>query len=199
MAKKADGSTALAAVAGFLVYYGVLRQFPETCPAGAKVVATGCQASNGTVSAYTYQNPGVFGGIVMGLLAAFFWARYHRTKLVDWLGFFNGRRLVPIITAFVAILFAGSASLVWPPVGDALAHFGEWLPDAGSWRRGPLRRREPRALPVGLHQFLNTVPSGSSSATTPTPDGDRRARRHQPVPPRRPRPPVTSSPASSRS
>ncbi len=34
MAKKADGSTALAAVAGFLVYYNVLRQFPEDC-AGA--------------------------------------------------------------------------------------------------------------------------------------------------------------------
>ena len=33
MAKKADGSTALAAVVGFLVYYNVLRQFPEGCPA----------------------------------------------------------------------------------------------------------------------------------------------------------------------
>lgn len=45
------------------------------------------------MTAAEYQNPGVFGGIVMGLLSAWFWQRYHRVKLVDWLGFFNGRRL----------------------------------------------------------------------------------------------------------
>ncbi len=66
---------------------------------------------------FTYQNPGVFGGIVMGLMAAYFWQRYHRTKLVDWLGFFNGRRLVPIIMAFVAIAFAALCLWVWPPIG----------------------------------------------------------------------------------
>ncbi|WP_229900002.1 PTS transporter subunit EIIC, partial [Streptomyces capoamus] len=115
MAKKSDGSTALAALAGFLVYYGVLRQFPQTCPAGTRIAVTGCQAADGTVSAFTYQNPGVFGGIVMGLLTAFFWARYHRTRLVDWLGFFNGRRLVPIVMAFVAIAFAVVCLFVWPP------------------------------------------------------------------------------------
>ncbi|MFF8903407.1 PTS transporter subunit EIIC [Streptomyces olivaceoviridis] len=170
MAKKADGSTALAAVAGFLVYYGVLRQFPETCPAGAKVVATGCQAANGTVSAYTYQNPGVFGGIVMGLLAAFFWARYHRTKLVDWLGFFNGRRLVPIIMAFVAILFAVVCLFVWPPVGGALESFSEWLRDAGSWGAGVFGVANRALLVVGLHQFLN-VPVWFQFGSYTKPDG----------------------------
>lgn len=35
MARKSDGSTALAAVAGFLVYYGVLHQFPSDCPPGS--------------------------------------------------------------------------------------------------------------------------------------------------------------------
>lgn len=40
MAKKSDGSTALAAVAGFLVYYGVLHQFPQDCPPGTEFLAT---------------------------------------------------------------------------------------------------------------------------------------------------------------
>ncbi len=147
MAKKADGSTALAAVAGFLVYYNVLRQFPIACPAGgARTIATGCQAANGTVTAFTYQNPGgIFGGIVMGgLLSAFFWQRLHRTRLVDWLGFFNGRRLVPIVMAFVAILFAALCLWVWPPVGRGLESFSTWLNAAGGvgvpvcsgWRTG---------------------------------------------------------------
>lgn len=92
MAKKADGSTALAAVAGFLVYRGVLHAFQKPCPAGTKDIGGGCLGPNDTFVSYTYQNPGVFGGIIMGLLAAWFWQRYHRVKLVDWLGFFNGRR-----------------------------------------------------------------------------------------------------------
>ncbi|MEV4338442.1 PTS transporter subunit EIIC [Streptomyces sp. NPDC049590] len=170
MAKKADGSTALAAVAGFLVYYGVLRQFPETCPAGARVVTTGCQAASGTVSAFTYQNPGVFGGIVMGLLAAFFWARYHRTRLVDWLGFFNGRRLVPIIMAFAAIAFAVVCLLVWPAVGGALEGFSGWLRDAGAWGTGVYGVANRALLVVGLHQFLN-VPIWFQFGSYTKPDG----------------------------
>lgn len=145
MAKKADGSTALAAVAGFLVYYTVLRQFPEDCPSGSEAIPNiGCMATvDQTVVAFTYQNPGVFGGIVMGLLSAFFWQRYHRTKLVDWLGFFNGRRLVPIIMSFVAIGFAALCLWVWPPIGDGLESFSDWLSDLGAgvrassvWRTG---------------------------------------------------------------
>lgn len=170
MAKKADGSTALAAVTGFLVYYGVLRQFPEACPAGAKVVTTGCQAADGTVTAFTYQNPGVFGGIVMGLLAAFFWARYHRTRLVDWLGFFNGRRLVPIIMAFAAIVFAVVCLLVWPAVGGALENFSGWLRDAGAWGSGVFGVANRALLVVGLHQFLN-VPIWFQFGSYTKPDG----------------------------
>ncbi|MFF9023056.1 PTS transporter subunit EIIC [Streptomyces eurythermus] len=170
MAKKADGSTALAAVTGFLVYYGVLRQFPEACPAGAKVVTTGCQAANGTVTAFTYQNPGVFGGIVMGLLAAFFWARYHRTRLVDWLGFFNGRRLVPIIMAFTAIVVAVVCLLVWPAVGGALEGFSGWLRDAGAWGAGVFGVANRALLVVGLHQFLN-VPIWFQFGSYTKPDG----------------------------
>ncbi|MFF9211124.1 MULTISPECIES: PTS transporter subunit EIIC [unclassified Streptomyces] len=175
MARKADGSTALAAVAAFLVYYGVLHQFPEGCPGGSKAIADiGCQVTVGTdtgsVTAFTFQNPGVFGGIVLGLLTAFFWARFHRTKLVDWLGFFNGRRLVPIIMAFVAIAFAALCLWVWPPVGDALESFSKWLRDAGSWGAGVFGVANRALLVIGLHQFLN-VPIWFQFGTYTPPGG----------------------------
>ena len=171
MAKKSDGSTALAAVAGFLVYYGVLRQFPEDCPSGTKLLAgVGCQATDETVSTLTYQNPGVFGGILMGLLAAYFWARFHRTKLVDWLGFFNGRRLVPIIMAFVAIAVASLSLWVWPPVGDALESFSNWMSDLGAWGAGVFGVANRALLVVGLHQFLN-VPIWFQFGSFTKPDG----------------------------
>ncbi|MFD7434153.1 PTS transporter subunit EIIC [Streptomyces sp. NPDC059861] len=170
MAKKSDGSTALAAVAGFLVYFSVLRQFPQECPAGARVIVAGCQADDGTVSVFTYQNPGVFGGIVMGLLSAFFWQRYHRTKLVDWLGFFNGRRLVPIIMAFVAIAFAALCLWVWPPIGAGLESFSDWMSDLGAWGAGVFGIANRALLVVGLHQFLN-VPILFQLGTYVEPDG----------------------------
>ncbi|MEU1052289.1 PTS transporter subunit EIIC [Streptomyces sp. NPDC005876] len=171
MAKKADGSTALAAVAGFLVYFNVLRQFPEDCPSGSKAVPQiGCRLTDGTVTAFTYQNPGVFGGIVMGLMAAYFWRRFHRTKLVDWLGFFNGRRLVPIIMAFVAIAFAALCLWVWPPIGDALESFSDWLTDIGAWGAGVFGLANRALLVIGLHQFLN-VPMWFQFGSFTKPDG----------------------------
>ncbi|MEU4996685.1 PTS transporter subunit EIIC [Streptomyces sp. NPDC021622] len=170
MAKKADGSTALAAVAGFLVYRGVLRQFPVDCPGGSKAVATGCQVTDGTVTAFTYQNPGVFGGIIMGLLAAFFWVRFHRTRLVSWLGFFNGRRLVPIIMAFIGIVFAVLCLWVWPPVGDALESFSDWLEGLGAWGSGIFGVANRALLVIGLHQFLN-VPLWFQFGSYTKPDG----------------------------
>ncbi|MFC8170397.1 PTS transporter subunit EIIC [Streptomyces sp. NPDC057242] len=170
MAKKADGSTALAAVVGFLVYYTVLRQFPKDCPGGTRDIVGGCLGADDSFAGYTYQNPGVFGGIVMGLLTAYLWQRYHRTKLVDWLGFFNGRRLVPIIMTFVGIVFAALCLWVWPPIGDALESFSDWLVGLGAWGSGIFGVANRALLVIGLHQFLN-VPIWFQFGTYTKPDG----------------------------
>ncbi|MCC3767234.1 PTS transporter subunit EIIC [Streptomyces sp. UNOC14_S4] len=161
MAKKADGSTALAAVVAFLVYFSVLHQFPEDCPHETKFGGAGlwsgvCVTGTGAASPATFQNPGVFGGIVIGLLSAWFWVRFHRVRLVDWLGFFNGRRLVPILMSFVALAFAVVCLWVWPPVGHALTSFSKWLSDLGSAGAGVFGVANRALLVVGLHQFLNT-------------------------------------------
>ncbi|MCB5911857.1 PTS transporter subunit EIIC [Streptomyces pinistramenti] len=161
MAKKADGSTALAAVAGFLVYYSVLHQFPAGCPAGQAYTQAGlwsgvCVGGKGAVAQATFQNPGVFGGILMGFAAAWFWQRLHRVKLVDWLGFFNGRRLVPIVMAFVGLAFAVVCLFVWPPIGEALTAFSKWLTDLDWVGSGIFGVANRALLVVGLHQFLNT-------------------------------------------
>ncbi|MFE7748102.1 PTS transporter subunit EIIC [Streptomyces sp. NPDC057428] len=143
-AKKADGSTALAAVVGFLVYRGVLTAFPV----------------DGTVTkalpAGTPQNPGVLGGIIIGLLTAVVWQRYHRTKLVDWLGFFNGRRLVPILMAFLCVILGTLFGLLWQPVGDALTWFAKQLIDLGAWGAAIFGFANRLLIPIGMHQFLNT-------------------------------------------
>ncbi|MFI9046721.1 PTS transporter subunit EIIC [Streptomyces sp. NPDC053427] len=161
MAKKADGSTALAAVAGFLVYFAVLHQFPVICGAGQTFTQAGpwggvCVDKGGNATQATFQNPGVFGGIVMGFLAAWFWQRLHRVKLVDWLGFFNGRRLVPIVMAFIGLAFAVVSLWIWPPIGEALTAFSKWLTDLDWLGSGLFGVANRALLVIGLHQFLNT-------------------------------------------
>ncbi|MFK0155333.1 PTS transporter subunit EIIC [Streptomyces sp. NPDC090493] len=146
-AKKADGSTALAALVGFLVYKNVLTAFPVT---DAKVQA-------GADIAATYNNPGVLGGLVMGLLSAVVWQRFHRTRLVDWLGFFNGRRLVPIIMAFVGTIMGVFFGLVWKPIGDGISDFGTWITGLGALGAGLFGLINRALIPVGMHQFVNTV------------------------------------------
>ncbi|MFC9246888.1 PTS transporter subunit EIIC [Streptomyces sp. NPDC057136] len=150
-AKKADGSTALAALVGFLVYKNVLTAFPVT---DAVVNTT---ANKGVDVAATYNNPGVLGGIIMGLLAAVLWQKFHRTRLVDWLGFFNGRRLVPIIMAFVGTLVGVIFGLVWEPIGEGISSFGEWMTGLGAGGAGLFGLINRALIPVGMHQFVNTV------------------------------------------
>ncbi|MCB5167250.1 PTS transporter subunit EIIC [Streptomyces bambusae] len=150
-AKKSDGSTALAALVGFLVYKNVLTAFPVT----EAVVNT--TANKGVDVAATYNNPGVLGGIVMGLLAAVLWQKFHRTKLVDWLGFFNGRRLVPIIMAFVGVLVGVFFGLVWEPIGEVISNFGEWMTGLGAAGAGLFGVINRGLIPIGMHQFVNTV------------------------------------------
>ncbi|WP_371497256.1 PTS transporter subunit EIIC [Kitasatospora sp. NBC_00374] len=159
MAKKADGSTALAAVAGFLVYYKVLQAFPDLSACEGVVAGTQCvDYAKRTASNVGFQNPGVLGGILMGLMSASLWVRFHRTRLVDWLGFFNGRRLVPMITSLVGLIFAALCLWVWPPVGDALESFSEWLADLGSTGSGLFGLANRALLLIGMHQLLNFFP-----------------------------------------
>ncbi|MFE2377267.1 PTS transporter subunit EIIC [Streptomyces sp. NPDC059398] len=143
-AKKADGSTALAAVVGFLVYHGVLGAYPI----GGSVTKAMPQG--------TPQNPGVLGGILIGLLTAIVWQRFHRTRLVDWLGFFNGRRLVPILMAFLGVILGVVFGLVWQPVGDALTWFSKHLIGLGAWGAAIFGVANRLLIPIGMHQFLNT-------------------------------------------
>ncbi|MGW5736143.1 MULTISPECIES: PTS transporter subunit EIIC [Streptomyces] len=161
-AKKADGSTALAAIVGFLTYYAVIHQFPvEDGMDGAKYISTGlfggAWQKGSEVTSASFQNPGVLGGIILGLLTAVLWQKFHRTKLVDWLGFFNGRRLVPIIMAFVGTALGVLVVIGWEPIGNVITNFGEWITGLGAAGSGVFGLVNRGLLPIGMHQFVNTV------------------------------------------
>ncbi|HEY8338247.1 MAG TPA: PTS transporter subunit EIIC [Egibacteraceae bacterium] len=100
---------------------------------------------------------GVLGGIIIGLLAAWLYNRYHTIRLPDYLAFFGGRRFVPIITAFAAIIVGAIAYFVWPPIGGAIESFGNWIVGAGALGAFVYGVANRALIPFGLHHILNTL------------------------------------------
>ncbi|MFP5022907.1 PTS transporter subunit EIIC [Pseudonocardia phyllosphaerae] len=146
-ARKADGSTALAALVGYLVLDGV---FAELSP----MVLPGVLDSDGEQATVDF---GVLGGIVTGLVAAILWQRFHRTTLPTFLGFFNGRRLVPILTAVVMMVIAVVMSLVYPIFNAGLSALGDAVAQNAVVGGGLFGFVNRLLLPVGLHHILNSV------------------------------------------
>ncbi|WP_366454102.1 PTS transporter subunit EIIC [uncultured Fusobacterium sp.] len=64
---------------------------------------------------------GVFGGIISGILAATMYNKFYQIKLPDFLGFFSGKRFVPIITALFAFLIGLVFPMVWEPIQNGIA------------------------------------------------------------------------------
>ena len=69
---------------------------------------------------------GVFGGILIGAIAGWLFNRYFRLQLPPYLGFFSGKRSVPILTALAAVAAGVVLSLVWPPIGRGIDSFSHW-------------------------------------------------------------------------
>ncbi|WP_405677940.1 PTS transporter subunit EIIC [Streptomyces sp. NBC_01511] len=152
-AKKSDGSTALAAVTGYLVFQKVLATFTDgNLPQVASVVDGKIVMSDAPV------NAGVLGGVVMGVVVALLYQKFYRTKLPDWAGFFGGRRLVPILSAFAGLLMGIVFGLIWPVLGAGLHNFGEWLVGSGAVGAGIFGVANRALIPVGMHHLLNSFP-----------------------------------------
>ncbi|MEV0382222.1 PTS transporter subunit EIIC [Nonomuraea sp. NPDC050643] len=158
-ARKSDGSTALAALVGYLVFDLVTKTLFFAAGEGAVYAKVALTLENGTPALNTgAQNPtGVLGGILVGITAALLWQRFHRLKPPAWLAFFGGRRSVPILTAVAALALGVVFGLVWHPIADWLVEVGDWLSAHGTLGTGIYGVANRLLIPVGLHHFLNTI------------------------------------------
>ncbi|MEY8304165.1 N-acetylglucosamine-specific PTS transporter subunit IIBC [Anaerosalibacter bizertensis] len=118
---------------------------------GYFVITKGAEAINDTI------NMGVLSGILAGVVAGNLYNKYHDIKLPDWLGFFGGRRFVPIVTSFICIILALIFGYIWPPIQQGIDAVGGWLIGAGAagvFVFGFLNRL---LIPLGLHHVLNNI------------------------------------------
>ncbi|MFB7800382.1 PTS transporter subunit EIIC [Isoptericola sp. NPDC056134] len=147
-ARKADGSTGLAALIGYLVFKGVTDALSPT--------VLGLPAEGEEQELINY---GVLGGIVIGLTAALLYQKYYRIKLPAYLAFFGGRRFVPIVTAGAAVIIGVVFSLIYPAFdwlfNDQIGGFVTGSTVIGAFVYGTLNRL---LVPIGLHHLLNSLP-----------------------------------------
>jgi PTS system glucose-specific IIC component len=140
-----DGVAAIAATIGFLVM---------TVTLGVMAGLMGIKPD--TILGMPSIQTGVFGGILAGGLAAYMFNRFFRIALPTYLGFFGGKRFVPIVTAVGAIVLGALLSLVWPPIGGAIKAFSHWAavsdPRTAATVYGFVERL---LIPFGLHHIWN--------------------------------------------
>ena len=102
-------------------------------------------------------NMGVFVGIIIGVIAGTLYNRYHTIKVPEFLGFFGGKRFVPIITALAAIVVGVLAGYFWHYAQNGIDSFSNaiiGLGETGTFIYGTLNRL---LIPLGLHHILNSL------------------------------------------
>jgi PTS system glucose-specific IIC component len=140
-----DGVAALAGTVGYVVFLAALG-------IAAKLRGIETKPIMGIPSIET----GVFGGIIVGLIAAATFNRFYKIQLPSYLGFFAGKRAVPIITAFAVIVVGVALSFVWPPIGGAIDEFSHWAAHGSPALAFSIYGVVERALiPFGLHHVWN--------------------------------------------
>lgn len=148
MAKKSDGTSALAGLVAWLVVTTLLDPAKVAALQGVEVAEVD--------PAFSFIK-NVFVGILCGLIGAFCYDRFKDTKLPDALSFFSGKRSVAIVTAGVSLVLALVLYVVWPIVFGGLVGFGEWIVTLGPLGAGIYGFMNRLLIPLGLHHALNSV------------------------------------------
>lgn len=165
-----DGVAALAAVVGFLVLQATMGVMADVLwyhvSAEQETLGVLAQALDydvafvrkvvSTNAGIKTIQTGVFGGMFVGIVAAYIYKRFYKIQLPPYLGFFAGKRSVPIITALAAIVLGILLSFVWPPIQEKINAFSMWAAYSSPVVAGTTYGFVERLLlPFGLHHIWN--------------------------------------------
>ncbi|XRX42801.1 MAG: PTS glucose transporter subunit IIBC [Buchnera aphidicola (Eriosoma harunire)] len=144
---KNDGVSALAAV----VSYGIMiNTLLIVYPMILNINSTNIESKN------LLCDTGIVGGIIVGIVSSYLFNICQHIQLPEYLGFFSGKRFVPIVSGLTAILLGIILAFIWPPIGIVIKKFSEW-----SAYQNPLLAFgiygfiERTLVPFGLHHIWN--------------------------------------------
>ncbi|AIE58796.1 glucose-specific PTS transporter subunit IIBC [Bacillus methanolicus] len=144
-----EGTAGLAAIIGYLIMNVTM----------GTVLGITAKDVNGLSYAYILGVPtlqtGVFGGIIVGIIAAALYNKFYEIELPSYLGFFAGKRFVPIITAGTAVILGLIMMVIWPPIQSGLNAFSQNMVHANLTLSAFIFGVVERSLiPFGLHHIF---------------------------------------------
>ncbi|MGO1975785.1 N-acetylglucosamine-specific PTS transporter subunit IIBC [Brachybacterium tyrofermentans] len=148
MAKKPDGTSALAGLVSWLVVTNLLS------PASVAIFK-GVAEEDVNLAFSNVEN--VFVGILCGLIGAYSYDHFKDSELPDALAFFSGRRSVAIVAAGASLVLSLVLFFLWPLVFTGLVGFGEFILTLGPLGVGIYGFLNRMLIPLGLHHALNSV------------------------------------------
>ncbi|WP_436862050.1 glucose-specific PTS transporter subunit IIBC [Staphylococcus caeli] len=147
-----DGVAAIAAFVGYIVMNKTMGAILHVTPDNVNDAASGYASVLGIPTLQT----GVFGGIIIGALAAWCYNKFYNISLPSYLGFFAGKRFVPIMMATTSFILAFPMAWIWPTIQDGLNAFSEGLLDSNTglavFLFGFIKRL---LIPFGLHHIFH--------------------------------------------
>lgn len=147
-----DGVAAIAAFVGYIIMNKTMGDFLQVTPKNVTDPASGYASILGIPTLQT----GVFGGIIIGALAAWCYNKFYNINLPSYLGFFAGKRSVPIMMATTSFILAFPMALIWPTIQTGLNAFSTGLLDSNTgvavFLFGFIKRL---LIPFGLHHIFH--------------------------------------------
>ncbi|MBZ5310903.1 PTS transporter subunit IIABC [Staphylococcus aureus] len=147
-----DGVAAIAAFVGYIIMNKTMGDFLQVTPKNVTDPASGYASILGIPTLQT----GVFGGIIIGTLAAWCYNKFYNINLPSYLGFFAGKRFVPIMMATTSFILAFPMALIWPTIQTGLNAFSTGLLDSNTgvavFLFGFIKRL---LIPFGLHHIFH--------------------------------------------
>ncbi|SEG02338.1 PTS system D-glucose-specific IIA component, Glc family /PTS system D-glucose-specific IIB component, Glc family /PTS system D-glucose-specific IIC component, Glc family [Caloramator fervidus] len=145
-----EGVAGLSAIVGFLIMNVTMGIVGGVTPAHV-----GKSPAYANVLGIPTLQTGVFGGIIVGLIAYALYEKYYTIELPPFLGFFAGKRFVPIITAATSIVLGLIMVVIWPPIQNGLNAFSSSMIDTNKTLAAFIFGVIERALiPFGLHHIF---------------------------------------------
>ncbi|WP_144780705.1 glucose-specific PTS transporter subunit IIBC [Macrococcoides caseolyticum] len=146
-----DGVAAIAAFVGYLVLNVTMGQI-------GGITAENVTKSPGyaTILGIPTLQTGVFGGIIIGILAAWAYNKFYNINLPPFLGFFAGKRFVPIVTAFSSFILGIIMFFIWPAIQSGMNGLSLFLMEENKalavFFFGMIKRL---LIPFGLHHIFH--------------------------------------------
>lgn len=97
-----------------------------------------------------------FGGIIAGIVAGLCYNKFKNAKLPEFLGFFAGRRLVPIMTSLMLVILAVVFGFTWKYIQGGINTVGAGVVGMGAIGAGIFAFLNRLLIPMGLHHVLNS-------------------------------------------